>query len=260
MSRRRVLGKGAALVAVAEVLDREEGLAGLPLFPGAAAGPGVLVVATPDVVIRLAAVPDEVTRLFQLVRVVGNPVVGNRVAASHGLSPDRDRVVSRDPGRSRRSAHRGIVEAVGIAKAFLCELIDVRRLRVLRAVTADPGDAVVLAGDPENVGPVGGQRSGENGEKKDECWSEQSISFWEKMEGTLSGRHPRERPQSRNAPNFPNAQKKKEKSRLIFRRAKLSQVKTPAWRPNLQTHPATRNSSRSMCATKRPSFRSCWRW
>jgi hypothetical protein len=49
-----------------------------------------------------------------------------------------------------------------VAKPFRGELINIWRFRILRSVTADPGDAVVFAGDPENVGPILGTDEARN--------------------------------------------------------------------------------------------------
>ena len=85
---RGFLGEGAAFVAVADILDREKGLTRLPLFPRPAILPGILVVAAPDVVVGFPTVADEVTGILQLVGIVGDPVVGNRVSTAHWLGPN----------------------------------------------------------------------------------------------------------------------------------------------------------------------------
>ena len=59
-----------------------------------------------------------------------------------------------NPSRSSGRAHRGVVKAVGVSEALLGELVDIWRFGVLRSVATDPGDAVVLAGDPEQIGAV----------------------------------------------------------------------------------------------------------
>ena len=81
----------------------------------------------------------------------------NQVATAHRLSSNRDCIVSRDPGGAGRSADCRIVETMGVAEAFLCEPVDVGRLCILTAVTAHPGDAVILTGAPEDVWAVDGQ-------------------------------------------------------------------------------------------------------
>lgn len=60
----------------------------------------------------------------------------------------------RDPGGAGWGADRAVVETVEVTETFLCQLIDVGGLGVLATVTTDPLDAVVLAGDPEDVGFV----------------------------------------------------------------------------------------------------------
>ena len=58
----------------------------------------------------------------------------------------------RDPGRAGWRADRSIVETVQIAETFLGQLVDMGSLCILGSVTTDPFDAVVLAGDPKDVG------------------------------------------------------------------------------------------------------------
>ena len=60
----------------------------------------------------------------------------------------------RDPGRAGRGADCAVVETVQVTETFLGQLIDVWGLGVLGSVTTDPLDAVVLAGDPKDVGFV----------------------------------------------------------------------------------------------------------
>ena len=52
-----------------------------------------------------------------------------------------------------RVGHRPLrCQTVEITKTFLSELVDVRSFGVLASVATDPFDAVVLAGNPENIG------------------------------------------------------------------------------------------------------------
>ena len=58
----------------------------------------------------------------------------------------------RDPGGTGGRTDCTVVETVQVTETFLGQLIDVWGLGVLGSVTTDPLDAVVLAGDPKNVG------------------------------------------------------------------------------------------------------------
>ena len=162
-----LLWKGPALVAVANVADLEEVLPGLALGELALDSPDPPVIPAADVVVRLAAVGDMVAGFLQEVGVVGDPVMRNLVAAAHRLDSKGDRVVPGDPGGAGGSADGRIVETMGVAEAFLCQPVDVGRLCVLAAVAAHPGDAVVLAGDPEDVRAVGSVRGQRHQDKKD---------------------------------------------------------------------------------------------
>ena len=55
-------------------------------------------------------------------------------------------------------ADRRVVEAIFIAKALGGEPVDVGSLSVGAAVAADPGDTVILAGNPENIGAFFGEK------------------------------------------------------------------------------------------------------
>ena len=59
---------------------------------------------------------------------------------------------ARDPGGTGWGTDRAIVETVQVTETFLGQLVDVGSLGVLAPVTTDPLDAVVLAGDPKDVG------------------------------------------------------------------------------------------------------------
>ena len=59
---------------------------------------------------------------------------------------------ARDPRGAGWGADRAIVETVQVTETFLGQLIDMGGLGVLAPVTTDPLDAVVLAGDPKDVG------------------------------------------------------------------------------------------------------------
>ena len=60
----------------------------------------------------------------------------------------------RDPGGTGGCADCAVVETVQVTETFLGQLVDVGSLGVLASVTTDPLDAVVLAGDPKDVGFV----------------------------------------------------------------------------------------------------------
>jgi hypothetical protein len=56
------------------------------------------------------------------------------------------------PGGPGRGTHRGIGEAMRLAEAFCCEFVDVRGLRILRAIAGKPGYAIILRNESENIG------------------------------------------------------------------------------------------------------------
>ena len=58
----------------------------------------------------------------------------------------------RDPGGTGGCADCTVVETVQVTETFLGQLVDVGSLGVLASVTTDPLDAVVLAGNPKDVG------------------------------------------------------------------------------------------------------------
>ncbi len=60
----------------------------------------------------------------------------------------------RYPGGAGWCADCSIVETVQVTESFLGELVDMGSLCILGSVTTDPFDAVVLAGDPKDVGFV----------------------------------------------------------------------------------------------------------
>ena len=144
----------ATLVTVKNVLDCKKWVTWLSLFPRTTAIPGFFVVAAADVVVGLAAVANKVSRLLQLVWVIRNQVMRNSVATSHWLSSDRNCIVPCDPGRPGRSADRSVIKAMRVTESFSRELIDIRSPRILAAITTHPRDAVVLAGNPENIRAV----------------------------------------------------------------------------------------------------------
>ena len=59
-----------------------------------------------------------------------------------------------DPSRSRGSADGSVIEAVQVTEAFRGKLIQVGGLGIFTTVTTQPRDAIVLAGDPEDVRAV----------------------------------------------------------------------------------------------------------
>lgn len=144
---------------VSDIEYGEKRLSILALFPGAcvvATGIvpeilGVSTIGTTQVVVRFRAVAREVADLLQLF-VVKADEPGDLKSAAHGLRTVGDRMHSGDPGRAGRGADRTVVEAIEVTESFLGELVDMGSLGILGSVTTDPFDAVVLAGDPENVG------------------------------------------------------------------------------------------------------------
>ena len=137
----------------------EEGLSFLALFPCArvvATGIvpeilGVAAIETSQVVVGLRTIAREVADLLQLF-VVKADEGGNLKSAAHRLRAVRDRVHSGNPGGTGWGADRSVVEAVQVSESFLGQLVDMGSLGVLGSVTTDPFDAVVLAGDPKDVG------------------------------------------------------------------------------------------------------------
>jgi hypothetical protein len=57
-----------------------------------------------------------------------------------------------NPGGTGRGADGTIVKTVKVTKSFLCQLINIWSLGVFAIVATDPLNAVILAGNPENVG------------------------------------------------------------------------------------------------------------
>ena len=89
----------------------------------------------------------------------------NFIPASHRLSTVGDAIHAGDPAGTSRGTHGSIIEAVSVAKSIGGELIDIRSPGVRAPVGTHPGDAIVLAGDPENVGPFCGE--GRSSKKED---------------------------------------------------------------------------------------------
>ena len=144
---------------VSDIEYGEKRLSILTLFPGAcvvATGIvpeilGVSAIGTTQVVVRLRAVAREVSDLLQLL-VVEADEGGNLKSAAHRLRTVRDRVHAGNPGRAGRGANGPVVEAIEVTESIAGKLIDMGGVGVLGSVTTDPFDAVVLAGDPEDVG------------------------------------------------------------------------------------------------------------
>ena len=137
----------------------EERLARLSFLPGAGVVatrvvPEFLRVSTfgaTQVVIGLGAVAGEVARLLQLLVVETNEW-RDLIPAAHRLGAIGDRMHAGDPSRSGGGADGAVVEAVEVTKSFVGKFVYVRGLGVLAPIATDPLDAIVLAGDPENVG------------------------------------------------------------------------------------------------------------
>ena len=170
----RFLAQGsesAGFMTVSDIEYGEERLSILALFPSACViSPGIvpeiLGVSATQVVVGLRAVAREVTGLLQLF-VVEADEGGDLKSAAHGLRPVGNRVHSGDPRRTGRGADRPVVETVQVAETLLGQLVDMGSLGILGPVTTDPFDAVVFAGDPENVGFLFFSRKRmENGECK----------------------------------------------------------------------------------------------
>ena len=156
---------------VSDIEYGEERLSILALFPSACViSPGIvpeiLGVSATQVVVGLRAVAREVTGLLQLFVVkadeggISNPLRMGCVPLEIACIP-----VIQDERVGAQTAP--VVETVQVAETFLGQLVDMGSLGILGTVTTDPFDAVVFAGDPENVGFLffSGKRM-ENGECK----------------------------------------------------------------------------------------------
>jgi len=148
---------GAAFMTAGRVHHGEERLARLALAPPEALLPvqeipAVTVRPAADVVVRLGPVRRMISRLPQQVGIVLDHVMRNLVPAAHGLRSVGDGIHTGNPGGARGSTDGGVVKAMEIPKSLGRQLVDVGRLAVRSAVATDPEDAVVLAGQPENVG------------------------------------------------------------------------------------------------------------
>ena len=91
--------------------------------------------------------------------------MGDFITASHRLSTIGNAIHASDPAGTSRSTDGSIIKAVAIAKSIGRELIDIRSPGVGAPVGTHPSDTIVLAGDPENVGPFCGE--GRSGKQKD---------------------------------------------------------------------------------------------
>ena len=137
--------------------DGEEGLARLAFTPPKADlpvqdVPAFLVRTAANVVIGFGPVGGVVTGLAEQVRIVLDLIMRDFVAAAHGLSAIGNGIHSGDPGGTRGCAHSGIVKAMCVAETLLSQLIDIGCFAVGSSVATDPGDTVVLAGQPEDIG------------------------------------------------------------------------------------------------------------
>ena len=158
---------GTTLVTITDIDDRKKWLVGLPFFPaidGPFAStdiPGVIVITATDIVIGLTRVRGVIAGLSQQVGIIGDPVVRNFITAPHRLSAVGDTIHTGDPARTSRSTYGSIIEAETISKSISGKLIYIRSPGVGASIRTHPGNAVVLAGNPENVGPFCGEgRSG----------------------------------------------------------------------------------------------------
>ena len=153
-----VVAVSTALVTIADIDDSEKRLVCFPLFPPVGGAfsfadiPGVVVIAATDVVVGLAGVGCVISGLSQQVRIIRDPVVRNFITASHRLSAVGDAIHARDPAGTSRGTDGSVIEAVAVAKSIGGELIDIRGPGIRPPVGTHPGDAIVFAGDPENVG------------------------------------------------------------------------------------------------------------
>ena len=173
-----------AFVTVPDVDDRKKRLTFAARLPAEAlaAGPvpAILVVASPDVEVRFALVRRVIPSLLQQVGIVRDAIMGNAVSAPHGLRPVRDRIHPGDPARPRRRTHRRVVKAVRVTKSFPSQLINRWRLYIGPAITTDPRDTVILAGNPEDVRPCCFQyrvQSHQHAKRQQESVSSHSLSL-----------------------------------------------------------------------------------
>ena len=143
-----------ALVAGRRVEDGEERLTGRPVpvvGPAAALVPGVAGVG--DVVIGLGIVGAVVAGVAEVLGVEADRS-GMRTRLRWCWMPSDDGVHPGDQGAPGRRADRGVGEGVPEADALGRQPVEVRRLGERVAVAAEVR-AVVLAGDPEDVRPIG---------------------------------------------------------------------------------------------------------
>ena len=73
------------------------------------------------------------------------------IPAPHRLGTIGNTIHPRDPARPGRRTHRGIIEAIQIAKPLLGQLVNGRGLGIFPTIATDPGNPVIFASDPENV-------------------------------------------------------------------------------------------------------------
>ena len=146
-------------MAVPDVVYGEKRLSLLSFLPGARVitpriVPEFLWVASigsPEVVVGFGTIAGVVSCFLEKL-VVEADGIGDFKTAAHWLSAIGNGMHTGDPRGSGRGANRSVVETVEITKTFLGQLIDVWGLGIFAAVAAHPFDAIILAGNPKNVG------------------------------------------------------------------------------------------------------------
>ena len=162
------LGRDLAFVAGGEVEYGEERLAGRPVLemrPVAALVPRLARMG--DVVVGLGVVRAVVTRRAEVFRVEFE-LGRDRHAAAVVVDAQRRGVHARDQRRPRAGTDRSVGKGVAVTHALRRQPVEVRRVRQRVTVTAQVR-AVVLTGDPQDVGPLGGvqQTAEERGADRD---------------------------------------------------------------------------------------------
>ena len=100
-------------------------------------------------IVRLVGQSDSIAQGLQMMRQGLHPRVDFAVIR---VGPIADRMDSRVQGHSRRSAHRGGVEAGIQAQSAIRQRIDVRRLNDLVSIATDIVIGQVVAQEYENIG------------------------------------------------------------------------------------------------------------
>ena len=79
----------------------------------------------------------------------------DQITTPHRLGAVGDGVHPGNPTGTSGRTYRRVIEAMGVAKPLSSQLVYGRRLRIGSTITTHPGYAIVFAGDPEDVGPIG---------------------------------------------------------------------------------------------------------